>query len=255
MIMEYGLIGEKLGHSYSKIIHERLADYKYNLIELDINELDTFLKEKKFKGVNVTIPYKTTVIPYLDSLDDSARKIGAVNTIVNNNGKLKGYNTDYYGFLYTLEHHKVSIKGEKIIVLGNGGSAKAIIAALEDLQAGQIIIVGRTLRDNTISFEECYKNHTDAKVIVNCTPVGMYPNLDESPLNLETFNSCSHVIDLIYNPAKTKLLTEAAKKGIYGVNGLDMLIAQAKVAAEYFLNININNSEIQKIKKELVQNF
>ncbi len=249
--MEYGLIGEKLGHSYSKVIHEKLADYEYNLIELDLNELDTFLRDKRFKGVNVTIPYKTTVIPYLDSLDDSARKIGAVNTVVNKNGKLKGYNTDYYGFLYTLDHHKVEIKGEKIIVLGNGGAAKAVIAALEDLHAGEIIIVSRSLGDNTISFEECYKNHTDGKVIINCTPVGMYPEIDVSPLKLENFNSCTHVIDLIYNPSQTKLLKEAKKKGIYAINGLEMLIAQAKVALEYFLNIKIDNSKIQLIKQEL----
>jgi len=255
MIMEYGLLGEKLGHSYSKIIHEKLANYEYNLIELSKDELDTFLKERNFKGVNVTIPYKTTVIPYLDELDDSARKIGAVNTIVNKAGKLKGYNTDYYGFIYTLDHHKVKVKDEKIIVIGNGGAAKAIIAALEALQAREIIVVGRTLRDRTISYEECYKNHTNGKVIVNCTPVGMYPNIDESPLNLENFSSCTHVVDLIYNPGETKLLKEAREKGIIGVNGLDMLIAQAKVAAEYFLDTKIDNSKIQTIKEELMHHF
>lgn len=234
--MEYGLIGEKLGHSFSKEIHEKLTNYKYDLVELDRKELDVFFKEKKFKGINVTIPYKTTVIPYLDYMDESAKKIGAVNTIVNKNNMLKGYNTDYHGFLYTLEHHKVNVKGKKVIVLGNGGASRAVIAVLKDLKAGEIITVGRTLRDNSISFEECYENHTDGEIIINTTPVGMYPKVDASPLELETFNSCTHVIDLIYNPSQTKLLREANKKDIYEINGLEMLIAQAKVSSKYFLD-------------------
>lgn len=249
--MEYGLIGEKLGHSFSKNIHEKLTNYKYDLVELNKNELDNFLKEKNFKGINVTIPYKTTVIPYLDFMDESAKKIGAVNTIVNKNNVLMGYNTDYHGFLYTLEHHKVNVKGKKVIVLGNGGASRAVIAVLRDLKAGEIIVVGRTLRDNSITFEECYKNHTDGEIIINTTPVGMYPKVDASPLELESFNSCSHVIDLIYNPSQTKLLIEANEKGIYGVNGLEMLIAQAKVAAENFLDIKIDSNKIQEIHKVL----
>lgn len=251
MIMEYGLIGEKLGHSYSKVIHEKLTKYEYNLIELDRKELDVFLKEKKFKGINVTIPYKSTVIPSLDFIDESAKTIGAVNTIVNKNTKLTGYNTDYYGFLYTLEHHKIRIKDNKVIVLGNGGASKAVIAVLEDLKAREIILVGRTLRGKTISFEECYENHTDAKVIINTTPLGMFPNINESPLKLETFNSCTHLIDIIYNPTETKLMREAKTKGIYAINGLEMLIAQAKVAAEYFLDQKIDNEKIQEILSQI----
>lgn len=247
--MKYGLIGEKLGHSFSKEIHEEMNNYKYDLIELDKNELDAFLKEKNFKGINVTIPYKTTVIPYLDFLDENAKKIGAVNTIVNKNNLLKGYNTDYDGFLYTLEHHKVNIEGKKVIVLGNGGASRAVIAVLKDLKAGEIITVGRTLRDDSISFEECYENHTDGEIIINTTPVGMYPGVDASPLELKTFNSCSHVIDLIYNPLETKLLRQAKEKDFYIINGLEMLVAQAKVAAEYFLDTKIDNSKIQEIYK------
>lgn len=250
-IMEYGLIGEKLGHSFSKPIHEMLADYQYNLIELNKDQLDDFLRDKNFKGINVTIPYKSAVIPHLDYLDKSAKEIGAVNTIVNKNNKLSGYNTDYYGFLYTLEHHDIDIEGQKIIVLGNGGAAKAVTTVLEDLNAGEIVIVGRTIRSNTISFEDCYKNHTDGKIIVNCTPLGMYPNVDESPLDLESFRSCNHVIDLIYNPIQTRLLKQAKDKGIYPINGLEMLIAQAKVAAEYFLDTNIDNHKIQEILEKM----
>lgn len=253
--MQYGLLGEKLGHSFSKAIHEKLADYKYELLELNNHELDIFLKDKQFKGVNVTIPYKKTVMPYLDLVDDSAKKIGAVNTIVNSNNILKGYNTDYYGFLYTLENHKINIKNKKVIVLGNGGASEAVIAVLNDLDAREIIVVGRTLRSNTISFEECYEKHTDGNIIINTTPLGMYPKIDASPLNLETFNSCTHVIDLIYNPSQTKLLAQAKHKGIYGVNGLEMLIVQAKIAVEYFLDTKINDSRISEIYEGLTKQF
>lgn len=250
--MEYGLIGEKLGHSYSKPIHEKLADYEYKLIELNKDELDIFLKEKNFKGINVTIPYKNTVIPYLDEIDKSAKKLGAVNTIINKGNRLIGYNTDYDGFLYTLDHHKIHITGKKVIVLGNGGASKAVIAVLEDLNAREIVVVGRTLRGNTISFEECYSKHTDGQVIINCTPVGMFPKEDESPLDLSSFNSCTHVIDLIYNPSQTKLLGQASRQVIYTVNGLEMLIAQAKFAVEYFLDSKIDNSKIQEVHQELL---
>ncbi len=253
--MKYGLIGEKLGHSFSKLIHEKIWDYKYDLLELTRDELDSFLEERDFKGVNVTIPYKSEVISYLDEIDESADKIGAVNTIVNKKGKLLGYNTDYYGFIYTLNKHNVGIEGEKVIVLGNGGAAKAVITGLEDLKAGEIVVVGRTLRANTISFEDCYKDHTDAKVIVNATPVGMYPEINASPLNLESFADCSHVIDLIYNPLETKLLNQTSQMGMVSINGLEMLIAQAKVAAEYFLDTSIDNSVIDKIYKEIHQSL
>ena len=250
--MKYGLIGEKLGHSYSKVIHERIVDKEYHLIELSLNELDVFLKERNFKGVNVTIPYKNTVMTYLDEIDDSARKIGAVNTIVNDGDKLIGYNTDYHGFLYTLENHNISVKGEKVIVLGNGGASKAVIAVLEDLGAEEISVVARTQRGDSISFEECYKNHTDGKIIINSTPVGMYPKVDASPLNLETFKSCRYLVDLIYNPSETMIMKQARIQGIYTVNGLEMLVAQAKFAAEYFHNIKIDNSIIKKVHEELL---
>lgn len=249
--MEYGLIGEKLGHSFSKTIHERLASYEYNLIELNPDEIERFFIKRNFKGINVTIPYKSLVIPFLDSIDESAKKIGAVNTIVNDKNKLRGYNTDYYGFLYTLEHNKIDVKNKKVIILGNGGASKAVIAVLDHLQAGEIIIVGRTLRDKTISFEECYDKHLDGEIIINTTPVGMYPATEASPINLEKFNSCSHVVDLIYNPLQTKFLDQANTLGIKGVNGLEMLIAQAKVAAQYFLDSYIKDDKIEAIYKEL----
>jgi shikimate dehydrogenase len=249
--MEYGLIGEKLGHSFSKPIHEKLADYKYQLFELDKNELDEFLKNKDFKGINVTIPYKTMVIPYLDYIDESASKIGAVNTIVNRGGKLSGYNTDYYGFLYTLLHNNVNVVDKKILVIGNGGASKAVIAVLDHLKAKEIIVVGRTLRENTISFEECYEKHINCEIIINTTPVGMYPNTNATPLDLDKFRLCTDAVDLIYNPLQTTFLKDAKEHGIKGVNGLEMLIAQAKVAAEYFLDKKIDEERIQEIYEEM----
>ena len=152
--MRYGLIGEKLGHSFSKIIHEQLADYTYDLIPLSREELDIFMQEKQFAALNVTIPYKETVIPYLDEIDAHAEKIGAVNTIVNRNGKLKGYNTDFYGFRYMLLHNGIDVKGKKALVLGKGGASKAVIAVLEELGAKEILTVYYKENPETITYEE-----------------------------------------------------------------------------------------------------
>ena len=174
-MMRYGLIGEKLGHSFSKIIHEKLADYTYDLIPLSLEELDVFMREKEFSAINVTIPYKETVIPYLDEVDPKAAKMGAVNTVVQRNGKLFGYNTDYFGFRYMLEHNHIQIAGKKVLVLGRGGASKAVIAVLEDMGAAEIHTIYYKIAEDSISYETCYALHTDAQVIVNTTPVGMYP--------------------------------------------------------------------------------
>ena len=182
--MRYGLIGEKLGHSFSKIIHEQLADYTYDLIPLTREELDIFLTEKQFSALNVTIPYKETVIPYLDEVDAHAKKIGAVNTVVNRNGKLKGYNTDFYGFRYMLQHNGIDVKNKKALVLGKGGASKAVIAVLEEMGAKEILTVYYKENPETITYEACYKNHSDAEIIVNTTPVGMYPKADDCPIDL-----------------------------------------------------------------------
>ena len=248
--MEYGLIGEKLGHSFSKEIHEKLADYNYILRPLTKEEIPSFMKSKDFKAINVTIPYKQDVIPYLDEIDETVRNIGAVNTIVNRNHKLIGYNTDYNGFLYTIVHNQLPIEGRKIIILGNGGASKAVIAVLEYLKAKEIIIVNRTLKKGVITYEECYKNHLNGEVIINTTPVGMYPDVDVSPLDLVPFKECKYVIDIIYNPLKTKFLIEGESLGKKTVNGLEMLIAQAKYAVEYFLDTKIEDSVIDKIYKD-----
>jgi shikimate dehydrogenase len=251
--MDYGLIGEKLGHSYSKIIHEKLADYQYDLRPLAPDELDSFMLAKDFKAINVTIPYKQEVIPYLDELHPHAKEIGAVNTIVNRDGKLYGFNTDYYGFLYMIEHNNIEIKDKKCLVLGNGGAAKAVIAVLKQLQAKNILLVSRRKSEETITYDECIQKHSDAQIIVNTTPVGMYPDIDNSPINLNNFHSCEAVLDIIYNPIKTKLTLQAEEKNIKALTGLEMLIAQAKKAVEYFLDIKLDDAVMEKIYEDLIK--
>ena len=251
--MRYGLIGEKLGHSFSKIIHEQLADYAYDLIPLSREELDTFMQEKQFAALNVTIPYKETVIPYLDEIDAHAEKIGAVNTIVNRNGKLKGYNTDFYGFRYMLLQNDIDVKGKKALVLGKGGASKAVIAVLEELGAKEILTVYYKENPETITYEECYKNHSDAEIIINTTPVGMYPKADDCPIDLDKFPSLSGVADVVYNPLRTQLIIEAEKRNIPSAGGLEMLVAQAKYAVEIFLDTQIEDARIQKINTDLTK--
>ncbi|MBQ7758539.1 shikimate kinase [Anaerotignum sp.] len=251
--MRYGLIGEKLGHSFSKIIHEQLADYTYDLIPLTREELDTFMTEKKFSALNVTIPYKETVIPYLDEVDAHAQKIGAVNTIVNRGGKLKGYNTDFYGFRYMLQNNGIDVAGKKALVLGKGGASKAIIAVLEELGASEILTVYYKENPATITYEECYKNHSDAEIIVNTTPVGMYPKSDDCPIDLSRFPNLSGIADVVYNPLRTQLILEAEKRGINAAGGLEMLVAQAKYAVEIFLDTQIDDARIAEINTGLVK--
>jgi len=250
--MQYGLIGEKLGHSFSKIIHEKLADYTYDLYPLPKQELASFLEKKEFRAINVTIPYKIAVMPYLYEIDQKAQAVGSVNTIVNRNGNLYGYNTDFGGFLYLLKHNNIDVKNKKVLVLGKGGASKAIIAVLHYLQAKQIITVYYKQSNDAVTYEQCQKLHSDADVIINTTPVGMYPNLDGCPIDLEHYTKCNAVVDIIYNPIKTKLLLEAQKHNMIAVGGLEMLIAQAKYAVEIFLNTSIPEYKIDDIYKEIL---
>lgn len=250
--MEYGLIGEKLGHSFSKIIHEKLADYTYEITPLTPAEFKPFMDARGFKAINVTIPYKKDVIPYLDSMDDNARRIGAVNTIVNTNGKLVGHNTDFSGFLYMLNHNGITIKDKKVVVLGNGGAAQAVIAVLRYLNAREIVVVNIISDKDAISYEECLQKHLDAQILVNTTPVGMYPKVEESPIDAALFSGCESVVDIVYNPLKTKLLLQSEELGIKGINGLEMLVAQAKYAVEFFLEKEINDTEIERIYQEIL---
>ncbi len=249
--MKYGLIGEKLGHSYSKLIHEKLADYTYDLCPLPKEDFKIFMKEKNFKAINVTIPYKREVLPYLSQLDQKAKQIGAVNTIVNDNGNLIGYNTDYDGFLYTLNKHKLEIASKKVLVIGNGGAAQAVFAVLKDLNAGEIITVKYKKELGTVTYEEAALHHNDASFLINTSPIGMYPNVDACPMDLTPYTQLIAVVDLIYNPTTTRLMEQAIKKNVLAVNGLEMLIAQAKYAVEHFLSIQIKDEVIDQIYEEL----
>ena len=230
--MKYALIGEKLGHSYSKSVHEALCDYEYELKEIAREDLDAFLRAREFSGLNVTIPYKQTVIPYVDHLTETAKTVGAVNTLYfDENGALWGDNTDVYGFKTMLASAGIDVKGKKALVLGSGGTSLTARFALAELGAREIHIVSRA---GEVNYDNVYSLHADADIIINTTPVGMFPKCGEKPIELARFAKLSGVADVIYNPARTALLQEAGKLGIPHAGGLIMLIAQAARSAERF---------------------
>lgn len=249
--MKYGLIGEKLGHSFSKEIHERIADYQFDLCPLTKDEFPSFMEKRDFEAINVTIPYKKDVLPYLDELDEHAKAIGAVNTIVHKNGKLIGHNTDFSGFLYMVRHHNIHMANKRVLILGNGGASSAIQAVVKHEQAKEIIIVDIVETNGAISYERALKEHNDAQIIINTSPVGMYPNIGESPIDIKLFKQCEAVMDVVYNPILTKLCFDAQELGIQRVNGLEMLIAQAVYACEFFLDIKMDEFIIDTIFREL----
>lgn len=250
--MKYGLIGEKLGHSFSKEIHEKLGLYEYTLKEIAKDELDTFFETKDFKAINVTIPYKEKCMKHLDFIDEKAQKIGSVNTVINKNGILYGYNTDYDGMMALFLKSKVDIKDKKALVLGSGGTCKTALAVLKDLGAKEIYIVSREKREKTITYDEAYKNCNDADIIVNTTPVGMYPDTLSSPIDISKFNNLSLVIDAIYNPLYTTLLTDAQKKGVKIVGGLYMLCIQGVKASEKFLDTTYDKAITDKLYDQIL---
>lgn len=250
--MEYGLIGEKLGHSFSKIIHEQLADYTYTLQQLNQQEFTSFMEQRNFKAINVTIPYKKAVIPYLDHIDEKADKIQAVNTIVNKDDKLYGTNTDYDGFYYTLKKHHIDVRNKKVLICGDGGAAQAIKAVLRDEGCKEMICIRRTSTPTTISYEEARTKHQDSEVIVNTSPCGMYPNHLELPLDLADFPNCEAVVDIIYNPLHTRLCVQAKKRKMKYAGGLEMLVAQAKYAIEFFTQQKLSDAVIDTIVKQLL---
>lgn len=242
----YGLLGGRLKHSLSPEIHKYLCGYDYSLFEMTEDQVEGFIKEAEFTAINVTIPYKKTVMPYLARIDEKAKKIGSVNTIKKeSDGSLSGYNTDYFGFSYLLKSNGIFVEGKKAIILGSGGSCVTVNAVLKDQNARSITVISRSGEDN---YDNIYK-HYDAEIIVNTTPVGMYPKNLEAPIDLDKFTKCQAVVDIIYNPLKTKLLLDAEELNIKSANGLSMLVAQAKMAAEIFLDTKISDSEIDRVLK------
>ena len=251
--MRRGLIGEHLGHSYSQRIHETLGGYPYELIEVAPQDLDAWMKNKDFAALNVTIPYKKAVIPYLEELDERARRIGAVNTIVNDHGRLIGKNTDYYGCRFMLEQAGIEIQDRKVILLGNGGAAQAVPAVLEDLGAAAIVKVKRNPSPETLTYEEAYRDHSGAQVIVNTSPVGMFPAQEGIPVELDRFPQLESVADVIYNPHRTRLIVEAQKRGCRTATGLSMLTAQAAEAIEAFIGKPVAPKSILRMTAELAR--
>lgn len=250
--MKYGLIGEELGHSFSKVIHERIADYAYDLTPLSKQAFPEFMEKREFQAINVTIPYKKDVIPYLDEMDNNAKAIGAVNTIIHKNGKLIGHNTDFSGFLYMVRRHNINMVNKKVLVIGNGGASSAIQAVVKHVGAAQMIVVDITPGNGAISYEECFEKHMDAQVVINTSPVGMYPHIGNAPIAISMFLKCEAVMDVIYNPIRTNLCLEAQELNMISVNGLEMLIAQAKQAVELFLDKTIDDAIIDEIYQELL---
>lgn len=236
---KYGCIGKKLTHSFSKEIHAKLADYNYELIELSENEIKHFFSEKDFEAINVTIPYKETVIPYLDDVSDIAKRIGAVNTIVNRNGKLYGYNTDYYGMKALIERIGLNLDNKKVLVLGTGGTSKTAQVVAKDLGAASVLVVSRSKKENCITYEDATSEHLDTEIIINTTPSGMYPDCESKPIEVSQFKSLEGVVDAVYNPLTTNLVMDAKKQGIKAECGLYMLVMQAVVAVEKFLDTKI----------------
>ena len=250
--MKCACIGEHLKHSFSKEIHNMLADYEYEIKEIPKLELDAFMKKGDFLGINVTIPYKESVIPYLYEIDDAAREIGAVNTITKKDGKLYGYNTDFYGMCKLLKHAGISPEGKKAAVLGSGGTAKTANAVLKFLGASELITVSRTKSESTESYEELYKNHADTEIIINTTPVGMFPDTENAPIELGKFPKLSGVIDAIYNPLRSRLVSEAESRGIKAEGGLYMLVAQAVRASEIFLDTKYCESKLDEVFEKVI---
>ncbi len=257
--MEYGLIGEKLGHSFSKTIHALLGNYDYSLKELSQSELTGFMDSRDFKAINVTIPYKQAVIPFLSEISEEAKKIGSVNTVVNKNGLLFGYNTDMIGLSMLIKRvlaksGRKSLSGLDVMIAGTGGTALTAAAASEMLGARSITLVSRSKKDGTVTYEEAEKELKNAGFIINCTPVGMFPKIDGCPLRLEAYKSLVGVVDVIYNPLKTLLIREAEKRNIPAEGGLYMLVAQAVAAYSYFfdkpLDISLTDSVYLRVLSE-----
>lgn len=244
-MIEYGLLGARLGHSYSKPIHNLLADYEYELYAVTPDELKTLMQSRRFKGLNVTIPYKKDVLPYLDEVAPEVNEVGSANTLVmGTDGKLRGYNTDLPGFLSMADRAGIMLTGKKVVILGSGGTSLTAQAAARRRGAREIIVVSRTGETN---YDALYEKHTDAEIIVNTTPVGMYPNNGESPIELSAFPKCEGVLDVVYNPFHTALLFQAEERRIRSSNGLWMLVAQAKYAAEYFAGVSIPDQRVEDV--------
>ena len=260
--MNYGLIGEKLGHSFSKEIHALIGSYDYVLKEIASTNLPAFIQQKDFKGINVTIPYKQDVIPFLNSIDKAAEEIGAVNTVVNRDGKLSGYNTDFIGLKRLILSQGLKFDGKKVLILGTGGTSRTARAVARALNAKTILTVsrsaksgddkGNSISQSVISYQDAAALHNDCDIIINTTPCGMFPKIDDSPIDLSPFTRLSGVIDVIYNPLRSRLVLQAQEKKIIAAGGLYMLVQQAIAASEYFFDTTYSDDEADRIYKTIL---
>ena len=260
--MEYGLIGERLGHSFSKVVHERLEDYTYEPNEIAPEDFPAFMEARDFKAINVTIPYKNAVIPYLDEIDPVAKEIGAVNTIVHKDRKLYGYNTDFLGLRDLILRNDMDFRDQKVLILGSGGTANTAGYVAKQLGAGEVVFVGRegsaTLAklkergETCITYAQAEAEGIKAAYLINTTPEGMYPNNEKNcPLDISKVQGLLGVVDVIFNPLKTNLVLEAQEMGLKAEGGFYMLVSQAVHAIEYFLDKQIPASEIDRIYQEI----
>lgn len=241
-----GVVGKNLTHSYSPKLHSLLGDKNYQIFDIKEEQLKNFLLQKDYKGLNVTIPYKIEAMQYMDYIDNKALEIGSINTIVND-GILKGYNTDYDGFLYMC---KGKVNNKVCAVLGNGGASLAVQHVLKDEGAKKIYVVSRS-DNNLISYEKLNSLKDEIEIIVNTTPVGMYPHMLESIIDIKSFKNIQYVFDLVYNPVNTVLVQEARKLNIEAISGLDMLVKQAIVADELMFNRK-QNVNVTSLSKEIL---
>ncbi len=251
--MEYGCIGEHLGHSFSAEIHHALSSHPYLIREVAREDLNAFMQERDFRGINVTIPYKEDVIPHLVSMSEQAREIGAVNTIVNRDGLLYGYNTDFFGMSDLIRRTKVTVTGKKVAVLGTGGTSRTAVAVARALGAREVFRVSRTARDGAMTYEELASRHRDAEILINTTPCGMYPKAGETPVDVSDFLRLEGVIDAIYNPLRPQLVLEARKRNVPASGGLFMLVAQAIRASEIFLDCTYGEETAEAVYKKILR--
>lgn len=251
--MEYGLLGEKLAHSFSPEIHALIGDYDYKLVELSKDKVEGFLKERDFKAINVTIPYKQTVIPFLDFVSESAKAIGAVNTVVNADGKLYGYNTDFDGLKALVESLIPTLKDLKVLILGSGGTSHTAQAVAKSMGAKEIIVASIMGEEGTVSYDEAKTIHNDADFLINTTPCGMYPNIHTVATDLDVFTNLKALADVVYNPLRTELVMRALDKGIPAKGGLYMLTMQGIKAAEHFFGKEIESEKAEEIFNTIIK--
>ncbi len=251
--MEYGLIGERLGHSFSAEIHPKIFGYEYELLELPPEKVGEYLQQREFSGINVTIPYKQTVLPYLDEIDPGAREIGAVNTVVNRDGKLRGYNTDLDGMKALIRRGSTDLSGARVLILGSGGTSRTAAAAAKSLGAAAIFRVSRSGKPGCITYEEAVREYRDTDYIINTTPCGMFPQIGEMPLDPAGFSGLKGVFDTVYNPLRTALVQRARDLGIPAEGGLYMLVVQAIAAAELFAGKKAPDGTADEIFGEMYQ--